>query len=109
MCPKEGETPTIEPNGMFRRVFSSLTQGSSLSRVSFGKFGIQADARNGIVESIVGISLFEVGGRSVAEIHVVGSIGVDCFRVHFNGFRNIASLERSISFGFELSKEHITE
>lgn len=50
------------------------------------------------------VSLLKVGGRAVAEIHVIGAVDSDGGRIVFNRFRDITSLQGGVAFGFELYK-----
>ena len=77
-------------------------QRSALTAVSFGKVGFQRNAGVGILQRIVRITFFQVGGRSIAVVHVIGSIEIYRLGVILDCLGSVAGLQSGVSFCFKL-------
>jgi hypothetical protein len=54
-----------------------------------------------VVQGVIGIAIFEVGGRTIRKVNVVRLVGVDGFGVRFDGLCKFASLECGCDEKFE--------
>jgi hypothetical protein len=77
-------------------------QSSSLPAVPLREVRFQPDASFSVFEGVVVFLSAEVRGGAVGVVDVVGSVGVDGFRVGGDGGGEIAFPEGGVTLGFEL-------
>ena len=57
-----------------------------LAGISLDEGWVECDGGFGILEGVVGVALFEVGGGTVGVVDVIGAVGVYGLGVGFDGF-----------------------